>query len=231
MSKVMQLRGQTIFKDFESLISLKKIVMADNKLTHVPSSVWTLPRLKFLVLPHNLISTIPPEAATSNLLELDLTRNNLTMPSVEVVSKILTLKELRMGMNRLSGPLPESFTNLKHLQLCVMNMNRITSLPLSMDSLPSLYFLNVSHNVIKMLPFTLDKPLLNNLTFNFQGNKLSPEVEKLLQDPTKLRAYLQTPEYRAKYLTRKEENNWVTNGNDYDYHAVFEDEDDMEDED
>lgn len=75
--------------------------------------------------------------------------------SLEIVSKIVSLRDLKLGSNALSGPLDPSFSNLTNLEILDLHNNKISSLPSDFGSLGRLRILNVSQNDLESLPFDI----------------------------------------------------------------------------
>jgi Leucine-rich repeat (LRR) protein len=106
------------------------------------------------------------------LTTLNLNRNKLNDGCLGVVFGILSLKELRIGENSLTGILPSSISDLQSLEILDIHGNSITELPDSIGKLSNLKTLDVSGNRLSSLPFEaiFDLPLVEILA---RKNRLS----------------------------------------------------------
>ncbi|KAH7088076.1 hypothetical protein FB567DRAFT_330934 [Paraphoma chrysanthemicola] len=102
----------------------------------------------------------------TQLSRLNLARNKLNVGSFEVISQILSLRELRLAENDLEGDLPSSISNLTALEVLELQSNKLTSLPDEVQQLVSLRILNVSDNQLRTVPMGLFDTRLIELIAN-----------------------------------------------------------------
>ncbi|EGC29808.1 hypothetical protein DICPUDRAFT_158575 [Dictyostelium purpureum] len=137
-----------VIPDINLVKSLTSVNLSKNKITKIPSNVFTdLPNLTTLILDRNGINCLPEEIGCSTSL------------------KFLSLK------HNLLEVLPNSFTNLKQLVTMDMSQNRLKSLPNNFEDLINLQMVWLSNNQISSLPST--KKLVNLEMFDISSNKLS----------------------------------------------------------
>ncbi|KAL8825306.1 MAG: hypothetical protein Q9170_007846 [Blastenia crenularia] len=129
--------------------------------------------LQSIDLHGNRLQSLPAILGTfQSLAVLNLSRNRLGQSMtglMEIVSKIEPLRELHMGENSLSGPLP-SFTQQSNLEILDLQGNALTSLPEDLSHCRMLRRLDLSTNKISQLP-ALDLP--NLTTLNVSMNQIS----------------------------------------------------------
>ena len=89
------------------------------------------------------------------LTTLNLSKNRLGNESLDTITQIDSLRELRLADNALSGMLTPRLSNLKKLETLDITNNAITSLPPTSDEISNLRFLNVAGNRLSSLPFEL----------------------------------------------------------------------------
>ncbi|KAL6602848.1 hypothetical protein ACP70R_043209 [Stipagrostis hirtigluma subsp. patula] len=120
----MNLTGE-IPEEFSSLTELTLISMAANQLTgSIPAWVWKHEKLQYLYLFDNRLSgELPSDVTALNLIELDL------------------------SINQLTGGIPEGFGNLKNLSLMFLYKNQLSgTIPPSIGLLPQLTDIRIFNN-------------------------------------------------------------------------------------
>lgn len=90
-----------------------------------------------------------------HLTALNLSKNKLGNESLNVITQIRSLQELRLAANTLDGMLTPQISNLKKLETLDVSNNAITTLPPNSDEISNLRVLNVSGNKLSSLPFEL----------------------------------------------------------------------------
>uniref|UniRef100_M8BHH8 non-specific serine/threonine protein kinase n=1 Tax=Aegilops tauschii TaxID=37682 RepID=M8BHH8_AEGTA len=138
----MNMTGE-IPKAYSSLAKLEMLAVTGNNLTGgIPAWVLQHPKLKYVYLFNNgLIGELPRNITAVNLMELDVSSNNLT------------------------GEIPEDIGNIKNLSILFMYTNQLTgTIPASMATLPKLRDIRLFENKLSgELPAELGKhsPLVN----------------------------------------------------------------------
>ncbi|KAK3876042.1 hypothetical protein Pcinc_019127 [Petrolisthes cinctipes] len=137
------------------------------------SSLQTLTGLHRLSIAHNIIRELPPGTFSNftGLESLNLFGNQLQNLIPESLSGLReTLKELNLGLNRLSELPQFDFPSLNSL---VLSKNNITSLPSdAFVLLPELTILDLSENHLSLLPVTLLHPVRKLSTLDLSRNRI-----------------------------------------------------------
>lgn len=74
------------------------------------------------------------------------------MEMLDVIAQILTLRELKLAENDLSGELSSALCNLTALEVLELQSNKLTSIPADFQRLTQLRILNVSENQLRSIP-------------------------------------------------------------------------------
>ena len=90
-----------------------------------------------------------------HLTTLNLSKNRLGNQSLNVITQIGSLRELRLAENILDGMLSPQLLNLRKLEILDVSYNAITTLPPNSDEVSKLRVLNVAGNKLSSLPFEL----------------------------------------------------------------------------
>ncbi|KAI9820206.1 MAG: hypothetical protein M1827_005828 [Pycnora praestabilis] len=116
--------------------------------------------LETLDLHGNLLRNVPLGLQKlQRLATLGLSNNKLECGSLEIISQISSLRELRLANNAIVGDLPESIGTLVNLEVLDLHGNALNTLPESLGALSRLRVLNVAENRFKTLPRALLKGL------------------------------------------------------------------------
>ena len=119
-----------------------------------------------------------------HLTTLNLSKNRLGNESLDIITQIKSLRELRLADNLLNGMLTPQLSKLKALEILDVSNNEITTLPPNSDEISKLRILNVAGNKLSSLPFELlvSLPLIEiDAARNRLGGALLPAcVPKLL---------------------------------------------------
>lgn len=89
------------------------------------------------------------------LVTLNMSKNRLGNESLDLLCQMSSLRELRLNENRLEGILPDSFRNLKNLEVLELRDNAITSIATVLEDLTSIRVLVVAGNKLTSMPFEL----------------------------------------------------------------------------
>lgn len=90
-----------------------------------------------------------------NLSTLNLSKNKLGNESLNVITQIHSLRELRLAENVLDGVLSPRLGSLEKLEIIDVSNNAITTLPPNSNEISKLRVLNVAGNKLSALPFEL----------------------------------------------------------------------------
>eukprot|EP00045_Choanoeca_perplexa_P004233 m.36327 g.36327 ORF g.36327 m.36327 type:complete len:487 (-) comp12463_c0_seq2:51-1511(-) len=151
----------------EQSTSLRLLDLGGNKLTSVPASSYTIPRLEVMFLSDNAISELPSFAALTTLRVLSLKKNHLTrldsnmfpssleqlivtdnqLVTLPMHLPALQLRKIMATRNQLEF-LPDDFGGQTRLELMRLSHNRIVSLPPGFWNLPRLAWIALAGNPI-----------------------------------------------------------------------------------
>ena len=90
-----------------------------------------------------------------HLTKLNLSKNRLNNESLNVITQVGSIRELRLADNALDGMLTPQLSNLNQLETLDVSNNAITTLPPNSDEISKLRILNVAGNKLLSLPFEL----------------------------------------------------------------------------
>lgn len=171
-------------------VDLTRFVAADNELETIEDNVFPdvdpellaededaqgniFLGLETLDLHGNMLIALPIGLRRLTLLtSLNLSANRLATNCLEVVTQIISLKDLKLGGNLLWGTLDPCFSRLTNLEILDLHGNNIQKLPPGFAELHRLRILNISENSFESLPFeVLSKLPLTEL--NARKNKLT----------------------------------------------------------
>ncbi|KAF1974754.1 hypothetical protein BU23DRAFT_553009 [Bimuria novae-zelandiae CBS 107.79] len=151
------------------VVDLTTMIAADNDLQSLPESMFpdmdyeaamesdeVVPQfggIQSLDLHGNSIRELPMGLRRlPQLSRLNLTRNKMSMDSLDVVFQIPTLRDLKLAENKLEGAFPSSVETLTLLETLELQGNKLTSLPPEIRALTRLRALNISNNNLSSLP-------------------------------------------------------------------------------
>ncbi|KAK8022925.1 Leucine-rich repeat-containing protein 40 [Apiospora marii] len=152
-------------------VDLTRFVAADNELEIIDDSIFpdTDPvdfaededsnghqfgGLESLDLHGNTLISLPVGLRRLQFLtSLNLASNKLANNSLEVISQITGLRDLKLGNNLLYGAMDPCFSKLENLEILDLHGNEITALPEGIENLTRLRILNLNENAIDSLPF------------------------------------------------------------------------------
>ncbi|KAK4225745.1 hypothetical protein QBC38DRAFT_420671 [Podospora fimiseda] len=182
-------------------VDLTRFVAADNELEMIADNVFPdidpqdfvddedfqgniFAGLETLDLHGNMLVSLPMGLRRLALLtSLNLSLNRLSNNSLEVISQIISLRDLKLGGNLLYGPLDSCFSNLQNLELLDLHGNNISALANNFGNLSRLRVLNISENTFEALPFDVLAKLplieLNARKNQLKGTLIEESVESL----------------------------------------------------
>lgn len=134
------------------LTKLQYLDLSDNKITGLPSDLWSLGSLKSLNLSSNQISgTLPSNIGNFGFLEsLDLSSNNFSGEIPAAISSLVSLRVLKLNQNGFEYSIPFGIRSCHSLVTIDLSSNRLTGLlPDSFGAaFPKLKTLNLAGNEI-----------------------------------------------------------------------------------
>ncbi|KAH3767487.1 leucine-rich repeat protein [Pelomyxa schiedti] len=134
-----------------SIFSIQNLYLQANQITSISGRISNLINLEELYLGGNKLTKIPEEIGTlTKLRELSLSCNNLqSIPSC--VGNLTNLRQLYLDNNKLTS-LPDSFSQLTQLETFYVNNNELTSISESLSTLVNLHDFYIFGNQITTLP-------------------------------------------------------------------------------
>eukprot|EP00117_Sycon_ciliatum_P014172 scpid4828/ scgid5452/ Leucine-rich repeat serine/threonine-protein kinase 1 len=181
----------------------KRLFLASNGLTKMPTQVIKCTGLQRLDLCRNALQAIPQEVVQLPMLRnLNLSRNQLReLPECSWTSSMAILDVSANELNLL----PRGIQQTQMLSLNIRN-NRFVEVPETICNLTPLQNLNISHNPkILVLPNIMGR-LSNLMDLKLSGNEISDPPPEYLQAPRKCILYLRQrlrgcePYYRMKLM-------------------------------
>ncbi|KAM5382545.1 hypothetical protein ACJZ2D_002549 [Fusarium nematophilum] len=132
------------------------------------------------------------------LTSLNLSSNRLTNNSLDTISQITSLRDLKLANNLFFGPLNSNLSNLSELEILDVHGNNISALPRKIENMSRLRILNLSENSFEALPFdglaSLPMTELNVRKNKLAGTLIEEQIDNLPQ--------LQTLDASANQLQR-----------------------------
>ncbi|GAM22002.1 hypothetical protein SAMD00019534_051770 [Acytostelium subglobosum LB1] len=186
----------TLPVNMASFAKLEQLILFNNQIEQLPSSVGALTCLTILDLSHNNLHTMCPEIGTlTHLRELYLCGNQLTeFPST---SRLKSLRKLQLDNNQLQEVPTSSLETLGQLQTLDLSLNKIHTIG-DMSKLRSLKVFNLRNNNMTDLPPSI-KSLVKLHSLSLDHNQFGHISEHALQELTRL-AKLTISDNRLKCL-------------------------------
>ncbi|KAA8909069.1 hypothetical protein FN846DRAFT_632253 [Sphaerosporella brunnea] len=140
-------------KWYES-VDLTKLIGADNEISEIGEELATqFGALSAIDMHNNLLTSLPSNLSQlAELASLNLAGNELKNDALEVIFKITSLKDLKLGKNNFEGELNDSLSNLVALESLELQDNKLTSLPPSIGECSRLRVLSLARNALANLP-------------------------------------------------------------------------------
>ncbi len=161
---------------FELADTLEFLDLSNNLLSHIPSEISRLKKLKIAFFSNNLFSSVPSAfKECENLYMLGLKANQIEHFDEDILP--LSISWLILTDNRLKS-LPNSIGKLTKLQKFPLAGNQLTNLPESMSECTNLELLRLSANQLKEIPsWLLSLPKLSWLAFSGNPCVNSPQAD------------------------------------------------------
>ena len=156
---------------FEKFTALEELILNDNKLTTLPSSINGLKNLKILSISQNKFKTLPISIGELNNLKQVRAIDNELESLPETIKHLTKLEQLDISGNKLKT-LPSGIEELKGLEELYIDKNALESLPESITNLVNLKNLSASNNGLQDLPATIGN-LINLQELDLSENKLA----------------------------------------------------------
>ncbi|MCJ1333356.1 hypothetical protein MMC10_010051 [Thelotrema lepadinum] len=159
----------------------------------------------------NQLRTIPLSLGRlPALTALNISKNQLGFDSLEIISRVTSLKELRMAENSLRGTVPDCIGDMENLETLDLHGNIVTEINSSCGRLSKLKHLDVSNNQLSTLPMEAIFDL-QIVEINASRNKLSgsllpsniPQVPFLQHLDVSTNALLMLSEVKVDFLALK----------------------------
>ena len=185
-------------------VDVKRLNAADNELGELPEEVFpqgSSPRranfdldeqpataifagLEAIDLHGNQLKTVPLSLGRlPQLTSLNISGNQLGADSLDIISRVLSLRELRLAENSFKGALPDSIGNMENLEVLDLHRNAITNISTSLGKLSKLRRVNVSSNQLSSLPMEaiFDLPIveIDASRNRLNGSLLPPNIPQV----------------------------------------------------
>lgn len=188
---------------FNNLPNLINLVLRNNKLTSVPSSIKRLQKLRFLDVSSNCLSEIPAGVnKCAELFSLNVRGNQLESLPPLGQGRLGKLSVLDFSNNKLTE-FPEDLTCLSLSSLSEIHAqnNAIGSLPASIKNVHALKVLNLEGNALAVIPPEISL-CVKLKEINFKGNRLTDRrLFKMIETSCKTSSIV---EYLHKLLPKTE---------------------------
>lgn len=176
----------TIPNEIGSLTSLTHLSMARNFIYGpIPGTLADLPKLVTINLSGNHITGSIPLFASTSLQHLDLSSNRLNgkVPN-DIGINHEEMIVFDISENKVSGPIPESFSNMFNLEKLSLSYNKFTStIPSSIGAARSVHSLYLDHNsIMGTIPPSLARFSSAVGQLWLQGNLLSGTIPPEMSD-------------------------------------------------
>ncbi|KAL9362740.1 hypothetical protein Peur_045525 [Populus x canadensis] len=167
------------------LSKLQTLDLSNNKITSLPSDLWSLGSLKVLNLSSNQISgPLPNNIGNFGALEtIDLSSNNFSGEIPAAISSLGGLRVLKLDRNGFEGSIPSGILSCQSLYFIDLSMNKLDgSLPDGFGAaFPKLKTLNLAGNGIQGRDS--DFSLMKSITsLNISGNSFQGSVMGVFQE-------------------------------------------------
>ena len=144
--------------------ALKELILNDNQIKTIQSSLSVYRDLKLFDISNNLINSLENDYFTQNqkIQTIIFNKNNISEINNSTFNKLKSLKELHIRENRLAELGPNSFKALSKLQHLDLSNNQISKIDKdTFQGLQQLKSLNLSENLLTTIPSS---------SFNFVPN-------------------------------------------------------------
>lgn len=184
-NRLEQLEHAELYR-LQGLVSLK---LANNRLTHLPSYFGAFKSMRTLNVSSNFLDTFPPFLCDLHgLVDIDMSFNAIsTIP--DEIGNLQALERFVITNNRISGSLPETFSQLSNLKEVDVRYNALSSIDV-IAALPKVEQLSADHNAISVFEGTFEKIRILRLNSNpvtrFEILNIVPTLTTLILSNAKL---------------------------------------------
>ncbi|KAM7267970.1 hypothetical protein ACFE04_010136 [Oxalis oulophora] len=152
MASSLTLTGPIPDNTIGKLSKLQSLDLSNNKITALPSDIWSLGLLRTLNMSSNQISgSLANNIGNFGMLEIfDVSSNNFSGEIPAAISSLANLREIRLNRNVFEGNIPMGIVKCQSLVVMDLSMNRLTGdLPHGFgDAFPKLEKLNLAGNKV-----------------------------------------------------------------------------------
>ncbi|CAL4980029.1 unnamed protein product [Urochloa decumbens] len=140
----------------------------------LPATLSNLSALRILSFANNQLSKASPESIVKleNLGELDISMNSISGPILKNIGMLRRIDKLYLHNNKISGSIPDGIANLTMLRYLDLSYNKLSSNCTSLFHLDSIIILNVSNNLLGVLPSDLGN-MPSILVMDLSNNRLA----------------------------------------------------------
>ncbi|MBF0323272.1 MAG: hypothetical protein HQL62_10110, partial [Magnetococcales bacterium] len=179
-------RLTTLPPEIAQLTSLELLDLRRNRIRHLPEQMASMAALVYLWLDGNGLTALPPVVMALTGLQRLILRHNLLTALPSGMGALTRLRELSIQDNRLIS-LPEEIGQLSALELLFLSGNALTALPVSLRDLAALQRLDLRDNQLQDLPVGMYR-LTSLVQLDLRGNPLLTVPEALLANPEDVEA-------------------------------------------
>lgn len=217
---------------FNGLDNLNELDLSMNGIQEISANIFTTKRLKRLDLCQNDLIQIDPYAFAElrALVNLNLSKNSLTILNDQTFSGLTNLNILLLNENHILNIQPNTFAHLLAIQQIDLSSNALQTLsgnmfgtnqqlplqklsfqmngienvqPQTFDYVPHIGFLSLAHNRISRLDDNLFEPLNNLRKLHLQDNRITELPKKVYDDISRV-TELQIKHNKLSFLPASE---------------------------
>ncbi|KAL5547498.1 hypothetical protein UlMin_002729 [Ulmus minor] len=181
----LELSGSIPDTTIGKLTKLQTLDLSNNKITTLPSDLWSLDSLKALNLSSNQISgSLPSNIGNFGLLEsFDVSNNNFSGEIPDSISSLVSLRVLKLDRNGFEQSIPTGILRCQSLVTVDLSSNRLTgSLPDGFGAaFPKLKSLNLAGNEINGRETNFSE-MKSITTLNISGNSFQGSVMRMFNE-------------------------------------------------
>lgn len=167
-NQITELEGESISK----LTALSVLDLSHNELEYFPQGLRSCTSLTKLVAHHNKLDFVPETLVyTTKMVHIDLSYNEISDAAGKIFAMLSHLQVLMLQHNKI-GTLPSMLYTVRNLQYLDLSHNEVPEIADGLGQLSSLTYLNLAHNKIASLPESISS-LTQLKTLELEGNRLT----------------------------------------------------------